>query len=420
MFMADDPDLSAREAAARLGVKLPTLYAYVSRGLLQSRRGPGGRGRRYARADVERLLGRRGPGGRARAAAGGALSWGEPVLESRITALTPDGPRYRGHDAVSLAQEGVRFEAVAELLWSGTPPAEARIDTAAWRPGSLGVAPARLSALLPDDTPPLATLAVLVPALAVGDPGRFDALPAAVLTRTRRLIRRLAAGLALGRPARLRAALAAPSVAAATAAALGARGPAAAAAVERALVLCAAHELTASAFTARVAASTGADVYACVGAALGALSGPRHGAVTDQVEALLREAGDPDRAERAVHERLRRGEPVPGFGHPFYADGDPRCEPLLEVARDAAPRSREVRTLLALVDATTGAGRPPPNIDTGLVAVRAALGVAPGSAAGLFAVGRCAGWVAHVLEQGRAGGLLRPRARYPGDPAPSA
>jgi citrate synthase len=81
-------EIPAAEAARLLGVKLPTLYAYVSRGLLRSLPGRGGRARRYLRSDVEALR-ERGPSVRA---AAGALRWGEPILESSITAMTPDGP----------------------------------------------------------------------------------------------------------------------------------------------------------------------------------------------------------------------------------------------------------------------------------------------------------------------------------------
>jgi citrate synthase len=405
--------LTAREAAERLGVKLPTLYAYASRGLLRSVAGARGRGRLYLRAEVERLHERRG--GRGEAARSAALRWGEPVLDSALTQIGPDGPRYRGRLAVELARDATPFESVAELLWSGDLP-DAR---PAW-PGRGSELPARrIAALLPDDAPPLAALALAVPALAAADPGRFDPEPATTLERARVLIPQLAAALALpAAPARVGEALSAESVAQAVLAALAARGSAEAVrAVEAALVLVADHELNASTFAARVTASTGADLYACVATGLAALSGPQHGGATDRVEALVAETGDPARAERTVHERLRRGERIPGFGHPLYRSGDPRAAPLLEIARRLG-RSRAARTALAIVDAMEGAGRPAVNVDGALVAVALALGLPPGSAAGVFAVGRCAGWVAHVLEQRAAGYLVRPRARYRSPLAP--
>jgi citrate synthase len=408
--------LSAREAAALLGVKLPTLYAYVSRGLVRSTPAPRGRARRYRREDVERLAFRhRGGGRRIRS----PLSWGEPLLETAITRLSPDGPVYRGHRLDDLVTEGLRFEAVAELLWGGGVPETDDEIEARWTAADLGVDAAAVARLIPDGATPMAALQVLVPALALADPGRYDPRREAVLPRARALIRRLAAGIGLPDAGRANDALQADSVAQAVAVSLGARSAHAVRAVETALVVCADHELNASTFAARVTASTRADVYACVGSALCALSGPLHGSVSEQVEALLIEIGRPERAEAVIHERLRRGEHIPGFGHPFYRQlGDPRARLLLDAAQPLGTRSRSARALAGLIEAARAAQRPPPNLDVGLVAVSAPLGLRPGAAAGLFAVGRAAGWVAHALEQVETGHLLRPRARYAGPDAP--
>jgi citrate synthase len=113
-----------------------------------------------------------------------------------------------------------------------------------------------------------------------------------------------------------------------------------------------------------------------------------------------------------VNERASRGEPVEGFGHPLYPHGDPRGRALVALARDCAPEASGVRVCLALVDAMARGGRGGATIDVGLVALAAALGMRPGAALGIFAVARCAGWVAHALEQYEAGYLVRPRARY--------
>ena len=402
--------LPSRAAASLLGVKLETLYAYASRGLVESQPGAGGRGRQYRRADLDRLRARREARRGHGAVAASALRWGEPVLDSSITWIRPDGPAYRGRSAVDLAREGVAFESVAELLWTGATP-DARPT---WSADGFGVPHAKLRALLPAGTPPLSTLSLVMPALAVRDPGRFDPRPAAVLPRARALIVRMASALGLGAAGTVpKVALASGSVARSIARSLDVRASeAAVGALNATLVLCADHELNASAFAARVAASAGADIYAVVSAALATLSGPRHGGACDRIEALVAETARPERAEHAVHERARRGEEVPGFGHPAYSNGDPRARMLLELARELAPRARGVRTLLAVVDAMREAGRGDPTIDVGLVALAAALAMPRGAAVGLFAVGRCAGWVAHALEQVEAGYLLRPRARY--------
>jgi citrate synthase len=240
-----------------------------------------------------------------------------------------------------------------------------------------------------------------------------------VLPRARGLIRLLAAGLALPRaPARARRAARAPRIAEVVARAFALELRAGTlAAIDALLILLADHELNASTFAARVAASTHADVYAVVQAGLATLSGPLHGATSDRFEALLAEVGAPEQAERAVQERARRGERIPGFGHAFYgAAGDARARALLELAweRGKAP---EVAIANAVIGAMERARKPPPNVDSAAVALRAALGMPSGAVAGLFAVGRSAGWVAHALEQVATGHLLRPRARYKG-PAP--
>lgn len=414
---AGDELLDARQAAELLGVKLPTLYAYVSRGLLRSVAASRGRAHRYARSEVVRLKGRAEARSGHGPVAAAALDFGEPVLETAVSAVDAAGPRYRGLSAVELARQGTPFESVAELLWSGTLPA-----TAPHWPPDPHVSAAKILPLIPRGAAPLATLALLVPALALRDPARFAAPPETEKERARQLLLQLAAGLALGiepDAGRFASALAAPSIAAAVALALGKGRRNLSAgevlpAINQALVIIADHELNMSTFAARIAASAGADLYACVSAALAALSGPRHGGACDRVEALVAEAARLRDPADVIGDRMRRGETVPGFGHPLYPAGDPRTPPLIELAQRLGGKRSGVETLLALVAAMTAAGYPPPSVDFGLVALTLALGLPPGSAACLFAIGRSAGWVAHILEQRQSPVGLRPRARYVG------
>jgi citrate synthase len=416
------PYLSAREAAELLGVKRATLYAYASRGLVQSVAGDHGRARLYRRQDLERLCARRDARAGHGPVAAAALRFGEPVLDTSITAISSrDGPVYRGLPAIDLARRDVPFEAVAELLWSDREPdpaVELDCEGLGWSGAALPFPADEMQRLLPPSLLPLEALAALVPLLACHDPGRFSERPEAVLPRARRLVRRLSAGLALGSraggEAALAGALSADGTARAIARALGAAcGEDGVAAIERALVIGADHELNASTFAARVAASTGADIYGCVSAALASLAGPRHGGASDRIEALVAEVGEPSNARRVVHERQRRGEAIAEFGHPLYPEGDPRGALLVEMAQTLAPRSRALETCTALVEEIQrdAAG---PNIDVGLVALALALELPRGAAVGIFAVSRCVGWVAHALEQYEAGYLLRPRARYLG------
>jgi citrate synthase len=177
--------------------------------------------------------------------------------------------------------------------------------------------------------------------------------------------------------------------------------------IRAALVLLADHELNASAFAARVVASTGASLAACVAGGLAALSGPLHGGTTSLIEILFEEAERTGDAARVVHDRLRRGDRLPGFGHQLYVERDPRAEAMLKLLPHDAVRER----LLAAMERIDAK---PPNVDFALVSLRRAAGLPRGTALALFAVGRTAGWIAHALEQHEDGKLIRPRARYAG------
>jgi citrate synthase len=394
--------VDSRTAARRLGIQQRTLYAYVSRGQVRSVPGEHGRPRLYSLDDLERLKARRDARAGHGAVAAGALRWGEPVLDSAITAITPRGPVYRGHAAVELAAGGVPFENVAELLWASYLP-QTRVT---WPRVALPLA--QLARLVPAGARPIDVMQLVIGVAAVADPQRNDRRPDAFLARGRVLLPLLASALAADfSVAVVTRALGAPTVAATVARALGLDDDAVPA-LDTALVLLADHELNASSFTARVAASTDADAYACIAAALATLSGPRHGTASEAIARFADDVGSPDEARPRVRALRRRGEVPPGFGHPLYPGGDPRAAPLLDLARRS--NHRRVRTLLALVDATDTA----PTVDVGIAALVAALGISPPSGSGLFAVARTAGWLAHALEQRAAGYILRPRARYVG------
>src|SRR5262249_21748289 len=151
-----------------------------------------------------------------------------------------------------------------------------------------------------------------------------------------------------------------------------------------ALIVLADHELNASSFAARVAASTDADPYACVAAALATATGPLHGSAAESIAKFADDVGGPEQAPGAVRGLRKRGEVPPGFGHPLYPNGDPRTTPLLDAARALAPANRRARTILAIVDAlarTREGSVPPsamlPTVDVGIAALVATLGLPP-------------------------------------------
>ena len=414
--------LSTAEASRRLGVKRETLYAYVSRGQLRSApaSGAGAKARVYCREDVDRLRARSQARSGHGAVAASALRWGEPVLETSIGTITSRGPVYRGQPALDLARDGASFEDVCALLWEAPrlapaplrPPLRSEVALDARR---LGVPVSHLRALLRPGAEPFDGMLVAAGALAAEEQGSEPSLEIARL-RAATLQRRLVAacGLAAGADA-VTASLEAETTARALLVALGGRTTApSTAAMTEALILAADHELNASSFAARVAASAGAGLPACLLSALGAASGHLHGAATARVEALVQEVGRPERGAAVVGARLARGDSVPGFGHQVYPDGDPRGAYLLEVAQRIGSKSRGVRILVSVVNAMELVARERPTIDVGLVALSAALGLPRGAPLAIFASGRFAGWIAHALEQRAAGFILRPRARYVG------
>ncbi|HLL24593.1 MAG TPA: citrate/2-methylcitrate synthase [Kofleriaceae bacterium] len=388
--------VDARTAAKHLGIQVRSLYAYVSRGQVRSVPGEAGRPRLYSLDDLERLRVRREARAGHGAVAAGALRWGEPVLDSAITAITPRGPAYRGRVAIDLV--GRPFENVAELLWSGYLPSA----PVTWPRATIPYT--QLAKLVPANARPLDVMPLVVQLASLEARGKTDPRPDAIIAHARTLIPLLAATLAPN-PASFTRALGGTSVADVLARALDLEPHPV---LDTILVVLADHELNASSFTARVAASTDADPYACITAALAALSGPKHGTASEEVTRFADEIGGPDGAKAAVRTLRKKQQQPPGFGHPLYPHGDPRALPLLAFARTS--NARRARTLLALVEATDAQ----PTADVGLAACVAALGLAPAAASGLFAVARSAGWLAHVLEQRAAGHLVRPRARYIG------
>ena len=273
--------LTARQAADRLGIKLDTLYAYVSRGRLRSVGVPGTRQRRYRAEEVEAL---RGDGTTPRSADSEALM---PVIGSSICLIENGKLYYRGQDASALAASAT-LEDIAALLWRADPaqPSTDGCDTHS----------------SPDVTLPSQVIArcqIRLAQLADQDLPALDLTRAGVIRTGWRILHELAACLT---PTRLEPAPIHRQLAAAWE-----LNEAGADILRRCLVLIADHELNASTFVARCVASTHATPYAVVSAALAALSGRRHGGASAQVEALFEElakGGDPP--YRAISEcRLR-------------------------------------------------------------------------------------------------------------------
>src|SRR5205823_4642732 len=121
-----------------------------------------------------------------------------------------------------------------------------------------------------------------------------------------------------------------------------------------------------------------------------------------------------NRTRPVLESWLKRGEHLPGFGHPLYPEGDPRARALLEMTQTTLPRSRELALAMAVAAQARALMGEAPTIDFALVVVARALRLPAGAALGLFALGRTAGWIAQAIEQYQTEAMIRPRARYVG------
>ncbi len=396
--------INSAEAARRLGVSSATLYAYVSRGLLRSEATEGRRERRYRADDVSRLKRRRDVGRKAESIAANALDFGTPVLESSLTLIEDGRLYYRGHDAARLARS-MSLEQVAQLLWD--------CDDRPFDPKNLPPMSTALRAAW-SATPTLSTVdacLILLPAAARWDhPSWVEDRGARIETGVR-ILRLLTAAVtaepvsALPIHEQLAEAWRVPADHAPL--------------IRAALVLSADHEFNASAFAARVVASTGANLYGSTMAGLAAINGPRHGGLTRRVATLFDELKTANDLEAELSRRMHGAVDVPGFGHPLYPDGDVRAATLLALLHEALPHSPELAFATGVAATVERLIGRKPNIDFATVTIERSLGLPKDSALALFLLGRTVGWIAHALEQAASGALIRPRARYIG-PRPAA
>ncbi|MBN3763708.1 citrate synthase family protein [Burkholderia sp. Ac-20365] len=373
--------MTQEEACASLGVRKQTLYAYVSRGQIEVRWDPEHTSRKLYRAsDISALMKKRDLGRARKNIAASTMAWGEPIINTHISTIVRGRLYYRGQDAIQLAASAT-LEEVAQLLWdSASLPrfpsfAPMEID---------GSARARVYAAM---------------SVAAADGSSNDALDVERMhEESAALVGRLASAfVALDRdeeaPLHLRIARAW-------------QAERHAGLIRLTLALLADQELTSSSFAARVAASTGASLGACMLAGLASFSGPLHGDAIARVYALIDEAGRSG-VEETVRRRLADSKSLAGFGHELYPQGDPRAACLLSTLK----ASQTTRELIVCVDRLTGR---PPTIDVALAALVEHCGLQRDAAFALFGIARSVGWAAHSIEQMTSGSLLRPRAHYIG------
>lgn len=392
--MGDELYMTAEDAAEALEVSVPTLYTYVSRGLIRSQRVPGAKSRRYWRADV------------AKVASGGKETPPLPALQrnlvetTAITLITERGHFYRGRSALELAGTET-LESIASLLWQAS---EQDIFG-----GDLPTMPADgPGARLGDELTPLQRAIAMLFNVEHANPRAYDLSPQGY-RRSGADVLRCVAAACVG--------AAGPSHEPIHTVVIGALGaPERYADIVRHLfVLAADHELDPTTYAVRAAANTGVTPYAAAIAGLVSSSGRRLTfGQSSSVARLLDEietAADP---RDPVLRRIREGETIPGFASKNYPAGDPRARSLLDLLHEKSgddPLLKRMDLAAAAMFEATGA-LPDFVLPAQLVGRQVGLRHDQGA---LIRMARVVGWIAHAMEQYHERDLVRPHAAYAGE-----
>ncbi len=382
--------MSAEEAAAELGVTVETLYSYVSRKKIKTKRINGTRNRLYWRADISRA-GRRG---------GGAAGETAGMARTDITLVTPEGPFYRGRNAIALS-DSLTLEETAALLW--------QTEVGTVFTSSLPSAPTGLESLsgVLCDADSTDKAIALLPFLEQTNPRAFDLSPTGMCRSGADVLRWYTAILTdADRPS------AAP-MHEQIADHLGAP-PEMADLIRRMLVLSADHGFGAGTFAVRAVASTGVSPYRSVIAGLTITAGRRSRlGRAETIWRFMREVLDSSDPTQIVMRRLRDGETIPGFDSPApYDQTDPRAQALLsaiEAVYGDHPIFKKITEAAAAVKESLELN---PSFALTNMLIMTLSGLPHNRV--LYILGRCAGWVAHSIEQSQSGVMVAPDSIYRG------
>lgn len=363
--------MTAKEVCGVLNISRQTLYAYVSRGKVRASAQKGdARKSLYHAHDVDTLIASKKRGRSRRAIAKSTQSFGEPILKSDISHIDQGRLYYKGQDAIVLSQTAT-FEDIAKLLIDIDlkTDRDQKFDRIKGRNAfeRMFAATAELTVskrIAPNENTYAAIIKYVL--AAIFDTETLSDEPIHV-----QLAKYFSDNDDFIDVAR------------------------------RCLVLCADHELNPSAYTARIAASTDASTQACLLAALSTFSGTKHGSMTSMARWWVGRAAMKNDDQKAAF--IKAVKPPPGFGHPIYAQTDPRTEELLKYFK--IPEGWE-----DISKRVIKAHKIYPNLDFSLATMEKSFKLRPKTGQTLFAFGRILGWIAHSEEQRKSGKLIRPRA----------
>ncbi|OSM42747.1 hypothetical protein BCY76_012670 [Nesterenkonia sp. PF2B19] len=396
--------LTSVEVAGRLGIKVETLYAYVSRGRISCTRTQ--EGSLFDPLEVEAFAARNRP--RPLRRHGASTARPLMVLDTDLALVEDDELYLRGQSASDLARTST-VERVAAWIWHGDW--EAPLSS----PPTTDLAQvATLLASLPAGADRIDQLQAAAIGLGTTDPGRDEISQGALQRAGARFLHGVPR--LLGDP--FTPGVETRSVAETLWLALTPHPPRPehVRAVDAALILTIDHDLAISTFAGRIAASGRASGYAVLSAALGAFASPLHGSISVTTVQLLRSVLDGAAPEDALRTAVRSSAArLPGFGHFLYADGDSRATTLLELIPDLPHGAEVTAAVTDLTEVVNRRSSQHPNIDLALAALVLAAGMHEGDGPLLFGLGRSVGWIAHGLaEQTERPLRLRPQGRYTG------
>src|SRR5918997_1724318 len=186
-----------------------------------------------------------------------------------------------------------------------------------------------------------------------------------------------------------------------------------------AFVLHADHGTNASTFSARVTCSTLTDFYSAITSAIGTLKGPLHGGANEGVIQMLEEIGSEDKVDAYIEEQLAQKKKIMGMGHRVYKTLDPRAPHLQRMAMKLSEKLGDpkwIRMSERIAQLMKERKNLNANVDFYSATVYYSLGIPTDLFTPIFAVARCSGWCAHILEQLEDNRLFRPLSEYVGEP----
>ncbi|MFC0214122.1 citrate synthase [Paenibacillus chartarius] len=347
------------------------------------------------------------------------------AAQSSISSIIDGVLTYRGYDIDDLA-ENATFEEVIYLLWHGKLPTQSELDQLIADLNANANVPAAVLDQIktyPKNANSMAALRSAVSSLALYDEEANDMSAESNLRKAIKLQAQIPTLVAAFQRIRNGQEPIAPkgysSIAANFLYQMTGKEPdkVAIEALDKALVLHADHELNASTFAARVTVATLTDIYSGITSAIGTLKGPLHGGANEAVMAMLEEIGTYENIEPYISGKLEKKEKIMGFGHRVYKNGDPRAKHLQKMSHELGKITGNMdwyNMSIKIEDMVTGQKGLKPNVDFYSASVYTALEIPRDLFTPIFAISRCSGWTAHILEQFADNRLIRPRAEYVG------